>query len=210
MNKIQEEIAYIMTRLYNKGLTTTSGGNISACMDEHIFITPSQRDKARLTASDIAEITCEGSPINKECSVSMETTMHCAIYKARPDVKAIVHAHPLYATTYTATHNNISIDLSGEALLLLAPIVRVPYACMGTQKLAQAVSEAAKKSDVLLLDNHGVVTLGTSLIEAFNRMEVCEMAARMTTLVKTIGSPSPLSKERSEQILALRSKGIKG
>ncbi len=125
--------------------------------------------------------------------------MDLAIYKAK-DINAIVHAHPTFATAFTAMKNRININLTAEATAILAEPVVVPYALMGTKKLADLVAVYIEKSDILLLENHGVLTIGKTLLQAFDKIEVLENAARMTLIVDFEGKKSALSNEKIREI----------
>jgi L-fuculose-phosphate aldolase len=201
----KEEIAYFMKRLYSRGLTTTSGGNISLRESNgSILITPSGDDKGRLTAETICEISTGGKNPSSHQKPSMETYLHLLIYKRRGDIKAIIHAHPPWTTTLSATGKKIKSNLTGESRFILGEITRVPYALMGSEELALAVSEAATNADVLLMENHGPVCLGLSLEDAFNKIEVLEAAAKTTLITELLGGANELTDEQISEIDKLR------
>lgn len=201
IEKIKQEVAYFMQRLYNKGLTTSLGGNISCRVNENTFaITSSQSDKARITADLIGLVRADGTSLNPEVKLSMETFMHLAIYNKRPEINAIVHAHPPMSTYFTVTDKKINCRLSGEGRALLCEPAYAPYALMGTKELAEMVSESALKSNVVLMKNHGVITMADSLIVAFDRIEVTELTARLTILTEISGGARELTKEQIEAI----------
>ena len=107
--KQKKEVAYFMRRLYKKSLTTSLGGNISMKSDNGIvFITPSGIDKGKIKWNQICVLSESGENLTTECKVSIETAMHLAIYKNRPDIKAIVHAHPPVSSTFTALEKEIN------------------------------------------------------------------------------------------------------
>ena len=183
----REQVAYFMRRLYRQFLTTTSGGNISCRLpDGNILITASQSDKCELQAENVGGLTPDGKNLTPELKLSIESGMHLAIYKARPDIDAIVHAHPTTATFFCATEEEINIRLTAEAYALLGNVVKIPYALMGTDLLAQNTADGMKNSDCGLLENHGVITLGKNLLSAFDKMELLENAAKQTLMSHTI------------------------
>lgn len=190
---IRKEIAYFMRRLYKQGLTTSSGGNISFRLGDTVLITPSQTDKGRMKASEIGMTDLRGNSLSTQYKLSMETDMHLAVYKARPDVKAIVHAHPVTATSYTVAHQTIDCSLMGEARAIIGEPVLASYQLMGTQKLANEVAKAILHGNVVLMENHGILAVGNSLLEAFDRLEVLEACARVNILTKLIGNAVGLS-----------------
>lgn len=199
--KERREVARFMRRLYNHGLTTTSGGNISLRLsDDHILITPSATDKGRMKWKEIGIMEISGKNLTPELKPSIETEMHLSIYRKMNDVKAVVHAHPVFASSFTATSHKIDTTLTAEAAAILGVPLMVPYALMGTPDLAKIVSGKISKSNILLLENHGVLTTGSSLLQAFDRLEVLENAAKMTLIVEITQKKSPLTKTRVMEI----------
>jgi L-fuculose-phosphate aldolase len=201
--KKRETTAMFMSRLYERQLTTCSGGNISMRVSEdRILITPSGKDKGTLTAEDIALITLEGENLSHGLKLSIETEMHLAVYRKRADVNGIVHAHPLHGSLFTALDKPLRTDIIAEARYLLGEPRMAPYALMGTRELAEIVGETFTDRDtrVVLMENHGVITVGDSLFRAYDRMEVLEAAARMTCLGEQIGGMNYLSRERKDEI----------
>jgi L-fuculose-phosphate aldolase len=196
----RKEVARFMRRLYKHGLTTTSGGNISLRIsDDLIAITPSATDKGRMKWKEVGLMTMKGENLTPHLKPSIESEMHLSIYNNRK-VKAIVHAHPVFATAFTAMKNRININLTAEACAILEEPVFVPYALMGTKKLADLVVKHIDKSDILLLENHGILTVGANLLQAFDKIEVLENAARMTLIVDFEGKKKSLSKEKIHEI----------
>ncbi|MDX2430154.1 MAG: class II aldolase/adducin family protein [Bacteroides sp.] len=181
----RKEIARFMRRLYRMGLTTTSGGNISLLCENHIIITPSALDKGRMKARQIAVMTMEGKNLTPDLKPTSEKDMHIEIYKRNSSVKSIVHAHPVTASAFACTNRSISTTMMAEHYAILGIPVRAKYATMGTMDLAVAVAGAAAKSSVIIMDNHGVLATGKTVLQAFDRIEVLESAAK-TTLITDI------------------------
>ena len=202
--KQKEEVAYFMRRLYDKGLTTTSGGNISLKVDEdQILITASQTDKGRMNADDIGLIHFDGKSTDSHFKASMETGMHLALYKARKNVQAIVHAHPVFATAFAISNKTVNCKLMGEARAICGEPAIAEYKLMGTKSLAEVVAKAALHSNIVLMQNHGVLAVGNSLLEAFDRLEVFEASAKLTFITGLLGNRKELTKEELGQIDAL-------
>lgn len=200
MNQIRTEIAYFMNRLYNCGLTTTSGGNISAKVDDQIFITPSGLDKGRLTAEQIAVMNLDGKMIGESFMLSIECQMHAAIYKVRPDVNAIVHAHPVAASSFAASSALLNTKLLAESYVILGNVAVADYHCIGSCELAAAVSAKVEQgNNCLLMRNHGALALGKDLLEAFDRLEVLETCARIN--LNFLGALSGTGMELNEKNL---------
>ena len=184
----REEIARFMRRLYRQFLTTTSGGNISCrCADGNIAITASQADKGEQSAEFVGVVTPDGELLTPGLKLSIETGLHLAVYAARPDIKAIVHAHPVTATFFAAASGcQLDTHITAESYAVAGEVVRIPYALMGTEKLAELVAQYMKDYNCGLMENHGVITLGNSLLSAFDRMELLENAAKQTIWASTI------------------------
>ena len=195
----REEVAYFMRRLYDKNLTTCSGGNVSQKVNKDIIcITPSALDKGRITPEQIGIITLKGENLTPELKPSIETSMHIAVHNMRPDIKAVVHAHPVTASSFTASEMKINTALIAESAAVLGNPVFTQYAKQGSSELAHIVSAATANANIVLMSNHGVLTVGETLLKAFDRIEVLEAAAKITLYTELLGpkralSPSQLS-----------------
>jgi L-fuculose-phosphate aldolase len=202
--KERKEVACFMRRLYRHGLTSTSGGNISLRVtDDLIIITPSATDKGRMRWKEVGIMDIFGENLTPDLKPSIESEMHLSIYKKKKEVKAIVHAHPVFASSFTAMKCKINTNLTAEACAILGEPLMVPYAHMGTRELANLVAEKVIHSDVLLLENHGILTTGSNLLQAFDKIEVLENAAKMSLLVEITRKKSPLSKSRASELKKL-------
>lgn len=201
---IKQDVAYFMRRLYRKGLTTSLGGNISCKIDNDKFaITPSQTDKGRMKADELGIVNLKGENLTPVVKLSMETKMHLYIYQKRPDIKAIVHAHPPFSSFFAASEKKINCKLLGEARALLGEPSYAKYALMGSEELAQIVSDSALTSNLVILKNHGILTVGDSLITALDRIEVAEVAARLSILCNIHGNIQELTAVQLAEIDAL-------
>jgi len=193
----RKEVAHFMRRLYKHGLTTTSGGNISLRLsDDLILITPTATDKGRMKWKEVGIVNIFGENFTPQLKPSIETAMHLAIYKRKNDVSAIVHAHPVFASLFTAIKAKINTNLTSEAKAILGDPLLVRYALMGSKALAEVAAENIMKSDILLLENHGILTTGSTLLQAFDKIEVLENAAKMTLMTEMTGRKRPLDKAR--------------
>ncbi len=201
---IKQEVAYFMRRLYRKGLTTSLGGNISCKIDNDRFaITPSQTDKGRMKADELGIVKLNGENLTPKVKLSMETKMHLYIYQKRPEIKAIIHAHPPFSSFFAASDKKINCKLLGEARALLGEPAYAKYALMGTEELAEIVSDSALTSNLVILKNHGILTVGDSLITAIDRIEVAEVAARLSILCNIHGSIQELTAAQLAEIDSL-------
>ena len=199
--KERKLVAGFMRRLYDHGLTTTSGGNISwRISDEIILMTPSATDKGKMKWKEVGIMTISGENLTPDLKPSIESEMHLSIYRIKKEVSAVVHAHPVFASSFTAMKCRINTKLTAEACAILGDPLTVPYALMGTADLAEKVSGCIMSSDILLLENHGILTTGSSLLQAFDKIEVLENAAKMTIIAGFTKKKSPLTLSRINEI----------
>lgn len=205
------QVAALMTRLYNCRLTTTSGGNISLRLSDDLFcITPSKLDKANLREDLIAVVSMDGENLTPHLPLSIESEMHRKALLTRKDISAVVHAHPCYASAFTAMRRPINTKLLAESWFLIEEPAFAPYARMGTVNLADIVSSALEKSNVVLMENHGVLTIGKSLVEAFDLIEVLENSAKMTYITETLAATqkgwdtSALDESRCAELMQMK------
>jgi len=199
----REEVAYFMRRLYDKNLTTCSGGNVSQKVNKDIIcITPSALDKGRITPEQIGIITLKGENLTPELKPSIETSMHIAVHNMRPDIKAVVHAHPVTASSFTASEMKINTALIAESAAVLGIPVFTQYAKQGSTELAQIVSAATATANIVLMSNHGVLTVGETLLKAFDRIEVLEASAKITLYTELLGPKRALSDSQLTELVA--------
>lgn len=186
---MKKEICLVGARLRESGFIVALDGNISVRLtDGRILITPGGADKGSQKSADILLLDADGRMLGKSAyRPSSETLMHLAIYRARPDVSAIVHAHPPAATAFAVCGTLPPVDILPEAILMVGEISLVPYATPGSMALADLAAEHLRNCDAALLQNHGVVTLGGNLQEAFHRLETVEHLARVYEAARRIG-----------------------
>lgn len=188
-----------------RGLTTSTGGNLSMRVRNTMLITPSGLDKSSLRAEDIAEVDIEtGENLTPGKKLSIETEMHRMIYLKRPDAVSVAHSHPTYSCLFSASDEEIDTTLIAESWYLLDRVVKVPYALMGTKELAEKVSYYASMGhNALLLENHGALAVGKSVINAFDRLECMEQAAKLTVLSRLVKTKG-MDEEERERVAAMR------
>jgi len=184
----REQLARIMRRIYDAGLTTLSGGNLSIRDDDgSIWITPSGVDKGALTASDIMRIAPDGT-IEGVHKPSLEYPFHRAIYARRPDVTAIVHAHPPALVTFSIARIIPDTHIIPQAQRVCGRVGYAPYATPGTDALGASIAGAfAEGYDCALLENHGAVAVGGSLLAAYQRLETLDFCARTLLRARPLG-----------------------
>jgi len=198
----RKAVAYFMRRLYERGLTTSLGGNISFRIGNIVLITPAKADKGRLTPEQIGIVSMESENLTPDIKLSIETDMHLGVLRNRSDVAAVIHAHPTIATFFTIANVEIDTKLTSEAFAILGVPLKAKYELMGTKQLAYSVSQAALKSNVVLMENHGVLTVGKDLLEAFNRMEVLESIAKINCILMSgLNCAKTLTLQNLEEIV---------
>ncbi len=200
-------VAETMRRLYDRSLTTVSGGNVSLRNAEgFIFITASQSDKSCIDMRKVIIISPDGENLTPSLKPSMETLMHINIYKCRPDIMAIVHSHPVFASTYAVAGAAVNSSITGEARYMLGEVGLVDYHLMGSVDLAVACAGVMKDHDSAIMVKHGAITVGKTLFEAFDRMEVLENTAHISYNLKCMGCKGELTDEEQMEVDKLRCK----
>jgi L-fuculose-phosphate aldolase len=177
---LKSDIAELMKRLYECQLTTTLGGNVSHRITNGMLITPSGLDKRQLVGSDIIEMDFNGNIIKGQHEPSIEHRIHSSIYKANPHINAIVHSHPFFSTLFSIIDREINVKITAESAKNVGVIGIAEYATMGTEKLADSVSQKIEKHNEVLMKNHGIISVGKDLLQTFYRLEVAEQAAKLT------------------------------
>jgi len=192
-----DQIVMIMERIYGYGMTTTSGGNLSILDDNgDIWITPAAIDKGNLTRKDIIRVTPEGEIIGPH-KPSSEFPFHKAIYECRPDVKAIVHAHPPALVAFSIIRQLPNTALIPNAHLLCGEVGIAKYALPGSEALGDNIAAVfAQGLDTVILENHGIVIAGQDLFQAFMRFETLDFCARLEIKAYQIGTPISLTADQ--------------
>jgi L-fuculose-phosphate aldolase len=197
-------IAYAR-QVYDKGIVAATDGNISyRIMTDRVMITPSGTSFATLTTDTLACVDLDGNILNFEHNPSSELPMHLEIYRQRPDVNAIIHAHPPFATALTLTGQSLADPILPEVIMMFGKIPTAPYATPATQESANSIRHLIKDYDAILLDHHGAVTYSSSLQEAFHKMEKLEHAAKTILAAKSIGTPRRLDENQLSKIKELK------
>lgn len=183
-----DQIVTIMNRLYYHGMTTTTGGNLSIKdSDGTVWISPSGVDKGNLRREDIMQIKADGSIIGIH-RPSVEYPFHLGIYKKRPDLGAVLHAHPPALVAFSLIRKIPNTSIIPDAKLLCGDISIAPYACPGSAKLGENIAaEFEKGIDTVLLENHGVVVGAEDLFSAFMNFEALDYLARLQINAGTLG-----------------------
>jgi L-fuculose-phosphate aldolase len=196
---------------YAQGLMPANNGNISARMGEdRLVITPSTLCKGRLELDDLLVIDLEGRVLKsnprKKHRISSETPMHLEAYRQRPDVRAVIHAHPAYATALTVAGIPFPEDVLPELLEGLGPVPTTDFATPSSEENAAAIREPIRGHNAVLIRNHGALTVGRDLEEALIHLERVEHVARVIVLAQGLGRIHHLPPEMLEKLHELRKK----
>ncbi len=193
-------------RLRDRFFVAANDGNISARLSANeILITPTTVNKGDVTVDQILKIDMQGKVISGSLRPSSETKMHLVVYRTRPDVTAIVHAHPPAATGFAACHIRLDSDvILPEVIFGLGKVGFAEYGTPSTDEIPNAVEKEIPDCDAVLLSNHGALTVGTDVMQAYYRMEVLEMYARVRLVTKILGEPKPLSQNEITTLYKVR------
>lgn len=194
-----DQLVMIMERIYGYGMTTTSGGNISI-KDENgdIWITPAGIDKGSLTAQDIVQVKSDGTILGKH-KPSSELPFHQATYKQRPDVRAVLHAHPPALVSFSIVRKLPDTRLIPNVNLICGEVGMAKYGLPGSDDLGKKIAAVFKQGiNTVLLENHGVVVVGADLFKAFMAFETLEFCARLEIDARRMGMPVSLTPKHLE------------
>ncbi len=191
-----DQLVMFMQRIYDKGLTTTSGGNLSIMDDDgNIWITPASVDKGTLTRNDIICVKPDGTIVGPH-KPSSEYPFHAAVYKMRPDLRAVLHAHPPALVSFSTVRQSPNLDLLPSVRKVCPEVQIATYAVPGSDELGENIGKCfADGCDIVLLENHGVCIGAEDMFTAFKRFETLDYSANLEILARRIGTPNTLPAE---------------
>ncbi|MEO8869905.1 MAG: class II aldolase/adducin family protein [Granulicella sp.] len=193
--------------LYRLGFMPGTSGNLSVRLDDHrLLVTPTGSSKYLLTRDDMVIVDLEGRHLAGSRRVTSEIEMHLTIYRQRQDVEAVVHAHPMIATAFACAGRALDQILCQEAAMTLGAVPLAPYATTGTPEVAASLAPLIANHQVILMANHGVVSYGPSLLDAFLKMETVEHLAHIHLAAHQLGTATILKQEQLDQLQQARAK----
>ncbi|MBP2100383.1 class II aldolase/adducin family protein [Enterococcus rivorum] len=203
---IRQEICEIGRRIYDRGFVAANDGNISIRTEEDvIFCTPTGVSKGYLRPDMIVKMNLKGELLSDNARPSSEVKMHLRVYQENPTVKAVCHAHPVVATSYAIAGIPLDKPLCPEAIVTLGIVPLAPYAKPGTQEVPDSIAPYCKEYNAVLLANHGALTWGKDLTEAYYRMESLEHYAKLTMYTGSIlNQVRGLNKQQIDEVIAIR------
>ncbi len=205
--EIKKQICDIGKRIYNKGMVASNDGNISVKLNDNEFLcTPTGVSKGFMTPDYICKVDKDGKVIqaNAGFKPSSEIKMHMRVYKNRPDVNAVVHAHPMYATSFAIAGIPLTQPIMPEAVIALGCVPIAEYGTPSTDEIPDAVEKYLQSFDAVLLENHGALTFSDNLLAAYHKMESVEFYAQLLFLSRQLGGPKELSKSQVERLYEIR------
>ncbi len=203
--KLKEQMCDIGRRIWTKGYCAGNEGNHSIRIGPDRFLcTPTGISKGFLKPDDICTVDSEGKQVAGKRKRTSEMLMHLAIYKARPDVKAVVHSHPPHATAFAIAGVDLPTCIHPEAEVFLGAVKTAKYVTPGDTRLGESLLPYVKDSNTILLQNHGTVTYDIDLENAYYKLEIVDAYARILLLAKQIGSIRPLDSGEMKELLELK------
>jgi L-fuculose-phosphate aldolase len=192
--------------LYDRSYVVASDGNISIRLDEErVLATPTMTCKGRMSENALALTDMKGKPLTEK-RASSELAMHLLIYKERPDVHAVCHAHPPHGTAFAVAGLAIDKPILSEVILTLGCVPLTDYGTPSTDELTEAMRPYVKHHNALLMANHGAVAYGADLWQAFDRLETLEHTAKIAILAKALGGANDLPADAIEKLVNIREK----
>jgi L-fuculose-phosphate aldolase len=207
----RHDICAVGRWIHERGYVAATDGNVSVRLGaDRILITPTSISKGMMTPEDLVVIDSDGRRVSGLRKPSSESAMHLLIYRLRPDVNAVCHAHPPTATGYAAAGIPLDKPILCELVIGLGTIPVARYGTPGTSELSAAMEPLVQGHDAILMANHGVVTYGPDLLDAFLRMETTEHFARVALVTELLGKQVLLSGGDVEKLQAVRARYAAG
>jgi len=205
--QLRDEIVRFGKLLHQAGLVAATDGNLSVRLDNGKFLcTPTLMSKGLMEPEDLVIVDQQGRKVSGSRDASSEIAMHLLIYRRRPDVNAVVHAHPPTATGYAAAGLALDRALCSEIIVTLGSVPLANYETPGTPELAEALAPLVAEHDAILMANHGVVTCGADLLNAYMNMETVEHFAKIALVTHLLGKQQTLSDQHVDKLREIRMK----
>ena len=203
--QVRADIVEAGRRMYSRGYVASNDGNISARLDDkRLMTTPKSVSKGFMTPDMMVVVDYDGNKVSGDRDASSELPMHLEIYRNRPDVNGVVHAHPPIATGFAVAGIPLTRAVLAEVITTLGSIPIAEYGTPSTAELPEAVRKYIKAHDGMLLANHGAVTCGPSVMAAYYKMETIEHFAKISLVARLLGREHLISREEVERLQGLR------
>ncbi len=201
--RLKQAIVRICRMLHQKNLIAATDGNVSLRVGKSLLCTPSGVNKGFMEEGDIIAVDLEGRLLSGEGRPTSEMQMHLLAYRLRPEVGAVIHAHPPLATACSIAGVSLEEPVLPEVVVTLRKIPTAAYATPTTAQLSEAIQDLLKDYDAIVLARHGAVTVGRDLMEAYNKMEKLEHTALVVLTARLLGGAAALSPENLEKLKGL-------
>jgi len=204
-HQFRRDIVRCGSLLHSCGFIAATDGNLSVRLDDQrVLVTPTGMSKGMMKTSDLVVVDMEGRKLKGQREATSEIGMHLLIYHMRPDINAVVHAHPRTATGFAAAGIALNQPLVCEIVIGLGQIPLAPYGTPGTPELAETLEPLIPDFDAILMANHGVVTYGPDLQSAYMKMETVEHFAQITLVTHLLGKQQLLAHSDLKKLVAAR------
>ena len=207
--EIRKMICDVGKRIYDRNMAAANDGNISVKLNDNEFLcTPTGVSKGFMTPEFICKVDAQGNELhaNEGFKPSSEIKMHMRVYEKRADVGAVVHAHPIFATSFAIAGIPLTQPIMAEAVIALGCVPIAPYGTPSTMEIPDAVEPYLEHFDAVLLENHGALTWSADLMAAYMKMESVEFYAELLYRSKMLGEPKELNQEQIEKLYEIRRK----
>jgi len=211
-HQVKQDILDAGRRLYDKGFVVSNDGNISARISEdRIVATPTGLCKGTLTPDDLCVCDMEGNKVSGTLRPSSEIGMHIFLYRERPDIQAVLHAHPPTATGFSVAGIPLMDCVLPEVIITLGSVPIAKYGTPGGTEISEPIRRYVQEYDAYLLENHGATTIGTSVMNAYFKMETLEHFARILFVARQLGGVNVLDGEQVGKLMEIRERlGLRG
>jgi L-fuculose-phosphate aldolase len=205
--EIAQRIVEVGKLMYQKGWVAANDGNISVRLDAgRMLCTPTGVSKGMMRAEDMVVADMRGQKVEGNSNCTTEILMHATVYQMRPEVQAVVHAHPPVSTGFAVAGRPLNLAILPEAVVALGTVPLTDYGLPGTPELSAQLAPFIPNHDALLMANHGVVCYADSLEKAFFRLETVEHLARIALVAEILGGPKLLSRHDVRRLMEARSR----
>lgn len=211
-NEIKQDMVEVGRRIYQQGFVASNDGNISVRLNENeVLTTPTGISKGFMTTDMMIKVNMKGEILTGTMKPSSELKMHLDVYQNRPDVSSVIHAHPPTATGFAVAGIPLDRYVLPEIIISLGTIPIVPYGTPSTDEIPLGVREYLQHHDAFLLANHGALTVGSDVFNAYYKMESMEIFAKISLTARLLGNERELNSQQVDKLMLVREKlGVKG
>jgi len=202
--RVVSDVIHVGKRMYDRGYVASNDGNLSVRLSEdRLLITMTGVSKGFLTPDQLIEVDYDGKVISGDYAPSSEMKMHLMVYRERPDVQAVAHAHPPTATGFAVAGVNLPDNLLPEVIVSLGYVPIAAYGTPGTMELVESLRDYVRDYDAVLLENHGAITLGPDIVAAYHKMETMEHCARIALVARMLGRVNTIDEENVDKLIQM-------